>query len=74
MLDDRGEAVARSGRPRGWADVAERAVEPFGMNVARTTGTVFVPAWDNGRRDLEELARHIASASLDVCEALLEVE
>ena len=74
MLDDGGEAVRRGGRPRGWLDAAERAVEPSGMNVARTTGAVFVPAWDNGRGDLERLAHRLARASLDVYEALLELE
>jgi hypothetical protein len=44
------------------------------MNLARTTGKVFVPAWDNDRRDLEELTRRLARASLDVYEALLELE
>ena len=74
MLDDRGEAVRRSGRPRGWRDAAERALEPSGMNVARTTGAVFLPAWDNGRGDLERLTHRLARASLDVYEALLELE
>jgi hypothetical protein len=74
MLDDRGEAVRRSGRPRGWLDAARRAVAPSGMNVARTTGAVFVPGWDNGRSDLERLTHRLARASLDVYEALLELE
>jgi hypothetical protein len=74
MLDDHGDAVTKSGRPRGWADAAERAVEPSHMNLARTTGKVFVPAWDDDRGDLEELARRLARASLDVYEALLELE
>ncbi|HEY1316485.1 MAG TPA: hypothetical protein VGF10_04660 [Gaiella sp.] len=74
MLDDRGAAVRRGGRRRGWLEIAGRAVEPSGMNVARTTGTVFVPAWDNGRSNLERLADRLARASLDVYEALLELE
>ena len=73
MLDDRGEAVRRSGRPRGWLDAAERAVEPSGMNIARRTGAVFVPGWDNGRSGLERLTNRLAQASLDVYEALLEL-
>jgi hypothetical protein len=44
------------------------------MNVARTTGAVFVPGWDNGRSDLERLTHRLARASLDVYEALLELE
>ncbi len=68
------EAVRRSGRPRGWLDAAERAVEPSGMNIARRTGAVFVPGWDNGRSDLERLTNRLAQASLDVYEALLELE
>lgn len=74
VLDDRGAAVARRGRPRGWANVAERAAGRSHMNVSRTTGVVFVPAFDNGRRDLEALARRLARASLDVLEALVELE
>lgn len=71
LLDDGGGATARAGRRHGWLDVAERAVRPSGMNVSRT-GVVFVGA--NERRDLEALALRLAQASLDVLEALVELD
>jgi hypothetical protein len=72
LLEDGGEAGRRAGRPEGWVDAAERAVRRSGMNVARTTGVVFVPAV--ALRDLEELVLRLARSSLDVLEALLELE
>ena len=72
LLHDGGEAVRRAGRRTGWADAAESSVRRTGMNVSPTTGTVFVPAV--GDRDLDELARRVASASLDVLEALVELD
>ena len=39
-LSDRGRAIEKSGKPPGWREAAQRAVEP--MNVDRQ-GTVFVP-------------------------------
>lgn len=70
-LDDGGGAVARAGRRQGWLDAAERTVRRSGMNVSRT-GVVFVGA--NDRRDLEALALRLAHASLDVLEALVELD
>jgi hypothetical protein len=72
LLTDRGEAVVRSGRPAGWTDTAERVVRRTGMNVSPTTGAVFVPA--AGARDLDDLVLRLARASLDVLEALLELD
>lgn len=72
LLTDHGEAVVRSGRPAGWMDAAERAVRRMGMNVSPTTGAVFVPA--AGGRDLDDLALRLARASLDVMEALVELD
>jgi hypothetical protein len=72
LLDDGGEAVRRAGYPVGWEDVAERAVLRSGMNVSRATGGVFVPAV--GGRDLDDLAVRLARASLEVLEALVELE
>ncbi len=72
VLDDGGGAISRAGRPPGWADVAHDAVRPSGMNVSPTTGIVFVPVVEG--RDLEELAVRLGEASLDVLEALLELD
>jgi hypothetical protein len=72
LLADGGEAVRRAGRPKDWEDVAERVVRRSGMNVSRSTGAVFVPAV--ARRDLEALTLRLARSSLDVLEALLELD
>jgi hypothetical protein len=64
--------VRRAGSPKGWEEVAERAVRRSGMNVSCTTGTVFVPAV--ARRDLEALTLRLAQSSLDVLDALLELD
>jgi hypothetical protein len=72
MLDDQGEAVRRAGRPLRWREAAELAVLREGMNLAPETGAVFVPAVVG--RDLDGLAPRLARSSLDVLEALLELE
>ena len=72
LLEDGGEAVRRAGRPTGWEDVADRTVRRSGMNVSHSTGVVFVPAV--ARRDLESLALRLARSSLDVLEALVELD
>jgi hypothetical protein len=72
VLEDGGEAVRLAGRPAGWQDAAERAVRRSGMNVSRATGAVYVPA--TGDRDLDDLAVRVARASLEVLEALVELE
>jgi hypothetical protein len=72
LLEDGGEAVRIAGRPPGWEDAAERAVRRSGMNVSHATGTVFVPSV--GGRDLDDLALRLARASLDVLEALVELD
>jgi hypothetical protein len=72
LLEDGGEAVRRAGRPTGWEDVATRAVSLSGMNVSHATGAVFVPAV--AQRDLELLALRLARSSLDVLEALVELD
>ena len=68
-LSDRGRAIAKSGKPRGWREAAEWAVEP--MNIDRQ-GVVFVPVVAG--RDLDELARRLADASRAVHEAVLGLE
>ncbi|HEY7795778.1 MAG TPA: hypothetical protein VIA10_17365 [Gaiellaceae bacterium] len=65
-LTDQGRALAKTGRPPGWREAAERAVEP--MNLDRA-GAVFVPA--TAGRDLDELVRRLADASRAVHEAVL---
>jgi hypothetical protein len=72
LLQDGGAAVRRAGRPRGWRQAAEHAAERTGMNVSRTTGAVFVPA--HLGRDLESLALRLAQASIDVLEAIVELD
>jgi len=72
LVHDRGEAVRRAGRRTGWRHAAERAVEPTGMNVSGSTGVVFVPA--HLGRNLEWLALRVAQASIDVLEAIVELD
>ena len=72
MLDDRGEAVRRAGRRTGWRSAAEAAARREGMNVSPASGAVFVPA--AGRVDLDDLAHRLARSSLDVLEALVELD
>ena len=62
---DRGRAIEKAGRPPGWRDTAERAVEP--MNIDRN-GVVFVSP--PGHRVVEVVAR-LADASRAVHEAVL---
>jgi hypothetical protein len=72
-LDDCGEAVRLAGKPAGWREAAERAVEP--MNLSRS-GVVFVPAVEGGfpDRDIEALARRLGESSRAVYDALVELE
>jgi hypothetical protein len=42
------------------------------MNVARTTGALFVPAVEG--RDLEDLTGRLARAALDVYEAIVALD
>ena len=68
-IDDRGAAVQKAGRPRGWLDVARAVVDEDSLNVNRA-GVVFVPAFEG--RDLAALAQRIGDCSLAVYGALLE--
>ena len=70
-IDDMAAAVAFAGRPPGWHEAAERAVEPLGWNVSRE-GVVFVAAVEG--RDVDDLVRRTAEASLAVRDALLALE
>ena len=70
-IDDVGGAVAMAGRPRGWREAAERAVAALGWNVTRD-GVVFVQAAAD--RDVDDLVRRTAEASLAVRDAILALE
>ena len=65
-LSDRGRAIEKAGRPPGWREASERAVEP--MNVDRQ-GVVFVPFVAG--RDIADLVVRLADASRAVHEAVL---
>jgi hypothetical protein len=65
-LSDRGRAIEKSGKPPGWRDAAERAVEP--MNVDRQ-GIVFVPSLAGAH--LPRLIERLADASRAVHEAVI---
>lgn len=71
-LRDDGRAVELAGRRAGWQDAAAGAVNAFGLNVNRT-GVVSVPAVEGGV-DRDWLTRRVAEASLEVYDALLELE
>ena len=65
-LSDRGRAIAKSGKPPGWREAAERAVEP--MNVDRQ-GIVFVPT--TAGPNLPHMIERLADASRAVHEAVI---
>ena len=65
-LSDRGRAIEKSGKPPGWREAAERAVEP--MNVDRQ-GTVFVPTVAGPH--LSRFIELLADASRAVHEAVI---
>jgi hypothetical protein len=69
-LDDRGVAVAKSGRPSGWFEVARCVVDRDGFNVNRA-GVVFVPVVEG--RDLAALTSRLAETALAVYDELLEL-
>jgi ankyrin repeat protein len=70
-IDDMGTAVAITGRPPGWRQAAERAVQAVGWNINRD-GVVFMPAVEG--RDIDGLVKRTAEASVAVLEAILEIE
>jgi hypothetical protein len=65
-LSDRGRAIEKAGKPPGWREAAELAVEP--MNIDRQ-GVVFVPTVAG--RHLPRLVERFADASRAVHEAVL---
>jgi hypothetical protein len=70
-ISDGGRAIALTGRPSGWRQVAERLCVAEGMNLARD-GRVFVHAVQG--RDLDDLASRIAELSAEVYDAVLDLE
>ena len=71
LLSDLGRAVEKAGKPRGWREAAEHAVQP--MNVDRQ-GRVFVPAHPRRLAALEEMVESLADASRAVHEAVIALE
>jgi ankyrin repeat protein len=70
-IDDMGTAVAIAGRPPGWREAAERAVQAVGWNINRD-GIVLMHAVEG--RDIDALVLRTAEASAAVLEAILEIE
>jgi hypothetical protein len=66
LLSDQGRAIAKAGRPPGWREAAELAVEP--MNVDRQ-GVVFVPTAAGPH--LTRFVERLADASRAVHEAVI---
>ncbi|MCP9485605.1 MAG: hypothetical protein MSC30_07070 [Gaiellaceae bacterium MAG52_C11] len=69
-LDDAGAAVAASGKPPGWLEVAREVVEMHSLNINRA-GVIFVGVRYD--RDVVELASRLADTAAHVYEALLEL-
>jgi hypothetical protein len=65
-LSDRGRAIEKSGKPPGWREAAENAVEP--MNIDRQ-GVVFVPTVAG--RHLPRFVERLADSSRAVHEAVI---
>ena len=71
LVTDDGAAVERSGRPRGWRDVASGVVAGADLNLSRS-GAVFVPAVEGGA-PVNGLVTRVAETSLAVYQELLEL-
>jgi len=70
-ISDGGAAIARSGRPAGWRDVARRIDDELIVNVSRQ-GTVWLPVVGRGPGE-EAIVRRIGEASLALYQDLLEL-
>jgi hypothetical protein len=70
-IDDMGTAVAIAGRPPGWREAAERAVNRLGWNINRH-GVVRVFAVEG--QDIDALVQRTAEVSRTVFETLVEIE
>jgi len=68
-IDDRGTAIQKAGKPRGWLEVAQAVVHADSMNVNRA-GVVFVGSFEG--RDVASLALRIGDCSLALYGELLE--
>ncbi len=73
MIDDRGPAGEKAGRPSRWLEVANRIVkDEYSLNVNRS-GIVFVPAVEGGA-DRAELVTRVAECSAAVYDRLLDLD
>jgi hypothetical protein len=72
LVTDDGEAVARAGKPPGWRDAAQRAVDEDGLNLSRS-GAVFVPAIGE-RCPIDSLVQRVAKLSLAVYQEILDLD
>jgi hypothetical protein len=72
LVTDDGAAVDRAGRPDGWREAAQRAVDEGGLNLSRD-GAVFVPAFA-GRVSIDSLVERVAKLSLAVYQEVLELD
>ena len=70
-ITDDGAAIARSGRPAGWRDVAKRIDDELIVNVSRQ-GTVWLPVVGCGP-DEDVIVGRIGQASLALYQDLLEL-
>jgi hypothetical protein len=71
LVTDDGAAVARSGRPAGWRDVAREIEDGDVVNVSRQ-GTVWLPVVRVGPPE-DAIVRRIGEASLALYQDLLEL-
>jgi hypothetical protein len=72
LVTDDGAAVERAGKPSGWRDAAQRAVDEDGLNLSRS-GAVFVPAVAGGC-PVDSLVQRVAALSLAVYQDVLELD
>ena len=72
LVTDDGAAIARAGRPDGWRDAAQHAVDEDALNLSRS-GAVFVPAVEGGCA-IDSLVERVAAASLAVFQDVLELD
>ncbi len=72
LITDDGAALDRSGRPRLWPEVADRASRRLGVNISRH-GAVSLPVVPVGPPE-PTVVRRIAEASVRFYDELLELE
>jgi hypothetical protein len=72
MITDDGAAIARAGKPGGWRDAAQRAVDVDWLNLSRS-GAVFVPAVGD-RLSIDSLVQRVAKLSLAAYQEILDLD